>query len=428
MRVKKSIFNNRVELDGKIYYFNSLTNAIVQLDNRKYEKEILNDISFLENKEVKKTNKYLKLGFVVNKNFSEYKLIEYSHQKNKFEQDSLNLELFPSYFCNLKCDFCTLKKLCKDENFNVKKTINYFNNVSKFINKQSIKKIKISIFGGEPLILFDYIIDFLKKIHKEKTVYTNIVTNGTLLNKTIIKKAINIKKITNFQFTIDGLPSYHDKAKGSVNSFNKTINGINTLINSKYNKYISIRINISNKNKNSISNLMTLLNKKIENYNNLIYYPAFIHNKNNVVENNYCISPVNYYKYLEIFYNLCTKLKLKTEIKLSPLLKNCTYMRENSFVIAPDLKLYKCIDEQNNKENCIGNISNGNLNLYAFHNNGRLKHFNLISESFLTNKRCRSCSWLPICRGGCPLDKKNDYCKELMKRKLKNYIKFKYLA
>ena len=49
MRVKKSIFNNRIEINNKIFYYNSLTNAIIELNSKYDEQNMISEMEFCEN-------------------------------------------------------------------------------------------------------------------------------------------------------------------------------------------------------------------------------------------------------------------------------------------------------------------------------------------------------------------------------------------
>ena len=210
MEVKKSIFINRVEIKGKIYYFNSLTNALIELSSYEYENNMLDELKQLEGSNVDLKNKYLKLGFLVNKNLNEEKIVEYNYQKNKFDKHILSLDLFPTYLCNLSCEYCFLKKNWIEKEFYNKKLIEkYFISVSNFINYSKSDKIHINIFGGEPLMnadIIEYTINYIENElkPKQKIVYS-IDTNGTIN----IKRKLWEKMTVNV--SIDGIKNYHDK-------------------------------------------------------------------------------------------------------------------------------------------------------------------------------------------------------------------------
>ena len=59
------------------------------------------------------------------------------------------------------------------------------------------------------------------------------------------------------------------------------------------------------------------------------------------------------------------------------------------------LTLYKCWDDIGIKEKSAGNILNGT-------------YVNMVNVNYMTldatqNEKCRTCKYLPICMGGCPV-------------------------
>lgn len=425
MKVKKSNFLIRVELDSKICYYNSLTNALVELASNEYEKKMLEEIQKLDDCNIETDNKYVKLGFLVNQQLDEEKIIEYNYQRSKFDNKLLTLDLFPTYLCNLNCEFCFLKKKWKlGEKDNSKSVMEYYESINILINNSTSKRVLVTIYGGEPFIFYNEMITFLKSLNKEKFIEVKIITNGTLIGKVNIKELNQFPFIKSIQISFDGLPEYHDKVKEMMGSFYSSINGINSLVENNYQGGIIIRVNISENNKESISELLTLLKSQLKDKSKIYFYPALINNSNNVVDNNYCVAPEGSRLFKAIFYKTCRLLDLKYIIKLTPLLINCPYLRNNSFCVSPDLRIYKCDNELNYNSNSIGIIKDGKIRLNDFTSYGRVKNFNKIATSLLTKKKCNNCSWLPICRGGCPLEKNKGNCKKVMEDKLKNYIKY----
>jgi uncharacterized protein len=282
--------------------------------------------------------------------------------------------------------------------------------------------------GGEPLLFANEILTFINKLGKMKNIYVQIVTNGTILDKKSILEIAKTPVNLSFQVTCDGPSGYHNHIKGGNNAFNSLISFINYLTATSFNGYISTRINISQGNKSLIKETLNSLKSKLSDLEKISFYPAMIRDAAGTPTNlksDYCIPEEDAYLYFSEFYSTCISLGLKYSIHLSPLLRNCVYLNENSFVVAPDLRLYKCEDLQSDENNAVGIISDGKIKLYDFSHSGRIKHFNRISDSFLTNTECKDCSWLPVCRGGCPLEENKGNCKGIMENRLKTYIRYR---
>ncbi|MDF1549107.1 MAG: SPASM domain-containing protein, partial [Bacteroidales bacterium] len=111
-------------------------------------------------------------------------------------------------------------------------------------------RIQLDWFGGEPLLGFDSIVyPFSKKIlelsKESKVLFSNqITTNGYLLDEKKIYK-LNEIKLSNFQITLDGNESDHNKVKISTNSYKKTVNNLNLLCDIVENLELMLRINFT---------------------------------------------------------------------------------------------------------------------------------------------------------------------------------------
>jgi len=99
----------------------------------------------------------------------------------------INLTFEITYRCNLKCDFCFLKTSVLNKTEQKEEiTIEHIRNVLKEVHKF---KPGVYISGGEPLVRHD-IIEIIKLV-KSFGLRCGINTNGTLLNKEIIKNIID---------------------------------------------------------------------------------------------------------------------------------------------------------------------------------------------------------------------------------------------
>ncbi|MDD5005948.1 MAG: radical SAM protein [Candidatus Omnitrophica bacterium] len=103
------------------------------------------------------------------------------------DRDSLKkvneFAIFLTEDCNVRCDFCHIKKNRRNISFDtLKKSF-------LFIEENCQRKGTIGFYGGEPLLaysLIEKIIKFVKKRNILKEYSFNIMTNGTLLNNEII--------------------------------------------------------------------------------------------------------------------------------------------------------------------------------------------------------------------------------------------------
>lgn len=76
----------------------------------------------------------------------------------------------------------------------------------------------------------------------------------------------------------------------------------------------------------------------------------------------------------------------------------CMYRNINTFCIDSSGYIYKCMEEMGNISRAIGNILNGIIPLY------RLTQAAFSCDPY-NDKACLDCNILPICNGGCPIDR-----------------------
>jgi len=151
--------------------------------------------------------------------------------------------------CNLKCKHCWVnagKKLeieiSSDE---IIRTINT-------AIKMGLRRVKVT--GGEPFLRKD-LLKILKYIRK-KGLNLTIETNGTLLNKEIVKELEKIKPLV-LAISLDGAtPKVHDESKGVRGTYEKVLKAISLL--KVYKIPIQIITTIQKHNMNQLEKIVKL--------------------------------------------------------------------------------------------------------------------------------------------------------------------------
>jgi radical SAM protein with 4Fe4S-binding SPASM domain len=162
----------------------------------------------------------------------------------------LSAKIKPLWQCNLSCEFCELPKPTKPME------IEYLHKLLLNLQKCGLKKVHFS--GGE-IFLHAQIMDILR-ISSGIGFQVNLTTNGTLLNKDIIKELVSLK-IHSISISLDSSdPGLHDKLRGIKGSFKQTMNII-ILLNEYRKKEPHIIVNtvLSKKNIDTLDDLHNLL-------------------------------------------------------------------------------------------------------------------------------------------------------------------------
>ncbi|MBD5317463.1 MAG: radical SAM protein [Bacteroides sp.] len=254
--------------ESKAYFFNSLTGAIFAIPESKahaYQTILENPDS--HNGEFGQFIERMKeRGFVVEDDTDEKALTAEKYQALR-KPHQFHLMILPTYQCNLRCWYCTQKHAdswMTDETVERIKLL-----IRNELSKDVIKDLRISWFGGEPLLgygivksLTEYGRDICKELNKHFT--AGITTNSTLLTPERIEE-LREAGVTDYQITIDGKRDVHDKIKvlGKKSAYDTTLNNINMIA---QHSHVNLRFNYTATNlepNHIISELNERLNSEI---------------------------------------------------------------------------------------------------------------------------------------------------------------------
>ena len=407
--LKYSYYNVEIEkLDKGYLVFNSVRNsfAVMEFDFLKYIKENIIDESIITDDDLKeKIILARQNGFLVSANLDEQSAVELNRKIERYRTDTLILTIATTMNCNFACPYCYEKR----ENIILNEEVK--SDLIKLVENKSkeIKNLQITWYGGEPLLTPSIIEELSKRfidICKENNVdySAGIVTNGYLLNE---KMAIMLEhcKVTQAQVTLDGFGETHNKRrnlKKGGDSFSVITNNIDV---ARKHLHINIRMNVDKENQQDVIKLFNFCkDKKWNREGNVGIYFSRVHEQ----------SANEYTNYLDeqSFMELNDQLEKAALIDFeqgswkalypNKRLLPCGAYTLRSLVVAPDGKLYKCWEEINNSDGCVGDLKTG-INI----NSAALRWLN--NE---TPKDCKICKFLPVCPGDCEVRRRDPYYSE----------------
>lgn len=402
-----SAYNLYIPQKNSIAIFNTRTSNIVELDSPMIIAEYVEDL--------------LRLGMIVTKETSELKQLEEEYNNRSLHCNCFNAIVAITLDCQCRCFYCyeTHPKVYMDDRTK--------GSLIELVKKHASlgENINIVWYGGEPLLDFQTIVELttrFKLICKEYDVNysAQMISNAYGFDNRIISQ-IDDLKIKEVQITLDGLREEHNKRRpviGDKDPFEKIINNI-FQINCTSNTNIKVRINVDKKNIEEAYRVIDLLKDyNLEHFDITLGMLKTFGCTGHCTRCNSLFSMeefadeyVRFRDYLKIngFEKACSKMQPITKMNA------CTLDSPNSYVIGPDGECYKCISQVGEKEHSIGNINT------RFNENSH-ERYNAFSF-----EDCRSCKYLPICRGGClyrksKIDTKEceiwKYCTEELIKKL----------
>lgn len=398
--MKLSKFNIIKKYSDKILVYNSFTKASLFLETDS-DTSIFEDISLFEKLNDEEKKLLISNGFIIDDNRDEIKEIEYMFEKKYYDSSFHNIILVPTLGCNFNCPYCFEKEhTCGKENFK-----EYFKTLRKYAEKyfKQHNVIQISLFGGEPLLYIKEAISFLEWVEKDAKknnyhYFVSIVTNGSLLTKEILNSLLKHNLYT-LQITLDSDKETHDKTrifKNGKPSFDILVKNINELIpltidNENF-KFI-LRINLNNTTVEKVKDSLKCINENIRPHIHLLIraiYNTKAYKKGNT----------NSINELQPYFTVGKELGFKI-VRDKYNYQTCEACGDTKgFYLMPDLTMWKCINNLDYKQCCIGKITEtGDPKLIP----ENLVNWHEYCHSAFNDKECLKCKKLPDCLGGCPL-------------------------
>lgn len=401
MNFKSSTYNHYFEQGGKKYIYNVLSTGIAELEEEAFESVKNNNLKNLTPDFI---DGLYGEGMIVDTDTDEASLFEYYYDSKRYGDNSkvLKLTLVPTYGCNLACPYCfegQLKETGKITKEKLDRSLIFLKNqIEEGESHVPVQEIRISFFGGEPLLCIDELSYFCKGARKialeyDKKIVFDITTNLTLLNDraTELIREYDIA----LQVTIDGTREQHDKRriyKNGKGSYDIIVKNLQKLKDAGLADLVTVRINLDSDNLNEANDILAEASK----YTSSIYFGYLMpYKEKNDDYKNECFKK-NCYSSVSVFlYDIYEKAGFRVPQEFGKKTP-CELNSQNTFVIDCDADVYKCELLLGHKECKVGVLDeNGEFRPNA-------NFYKQMAYSPLKIEKCKGCKMLPMCGGGCP--------------------------
>ena len=388
MRLSRFNFNQQNDQHWVVY--NSASSNCIVLTDQAY-----NDFINMTCEEGDRQY-YRLLGFYVDDDFDEVNsLIENSkYRLNNFSKKKFRV--LTTTCCNARCPYCYEAGVnpvtMSDETARA---------VADFILTQSkgLKTVEIEWFGGEPLLnvqVIDLICNrIMEKKPSELKFESSIVSNGYLIDDSIVQRMVERWKLYQIQITLDGMSDEYERVKAlGKGSFDKVIRNISVLCAAGI--HVVVRLNFDNNNVAKLHKLIEYLSL-LPFKDQLEVYPAKINDGAQRTDFALESETMQMYRILHD-YGFIRRLKLLPRTMKTP----CAASHRGYYTINANGLLFKC-DRKLLAGNAVGSVFEPNqINTKAEQE----------WESFVLPKKCLICKMTPLCWGGCIYERINgqDYC------------------
>ncbi|MBR4921760.1 MAG: radical SAM protein [Prevotella sp.] len=390
--MKWSIYNeiiNNVEDKEVIYLFNSLRKKYFTLDYNLTDlvQAGRNNTLIIANSHPELYEYLMSEKFIVPDDIDE--VAECIQMINrKFLSDvELKITINPTLDCNLKCWYCYenhIKGSCMDAS-TIEAIIKY---IEIQAHSNTLKKIYLSFFGGEPLLKYSQVIKPIAKQCSEicnrynKMIMLSFTTNGVCLSPAIVNELMRLSPEVSVQVAFDGNRDFHDSVKCFENG-----KGCYDLVKKQLfyaiNKGImtTIRCNYTSKNIESFQEL-------IDDFKQFWHYPNVkfsFHKVWQEPESDELIAKKELLKQ----YILRSGIRNNINSFYGEGLIPCYADYDNYIVVNYNGDIYKCTARDFIPEHRLGHLENTGEIIY---NTNAIKR----KEKRLT-RECFNCRLLPIC-------------------------------
>ncbi|PLO80146.1 hypothetical protein CWN03_26250, partial [Klebsiella quasipneumoniae] len=285
---------------------------------------------------------------------------------SSLDDSELNLIIMPTEQCNFRCTYCY-----EDFEFG---SMSY--EISTYIMKlidnsaPRLNRLTISWFGGEPLLAMRTVINIGQHAVERTKAYGieykgHMTTNGYYLTVDNLERLCAIG-ITDYQITLDGFGSDHDKTRKKVmggGTFNNIWNNLLSAKETDLEFNIMIRIHFTPK---SIKNTLALIAEIKNNFIDDVRFTFFFHMIERLGgKNDQDIELFDNQNDMELFHKELNVF-LNSPDKLISLNNDyiCYAAKLNSFVIRSNGQIAKCTVALNSEVNNIGILkSDGRMDL-----------------------------------------------------------------
>jgi len=311
--------------------------------------------------------------------------------------NKLSLLVVLNLSCNLACPYC-FEGAVKGPYFMLGETENDLVNFIEGNIVDKTKEISVTFYGGEPLLSIDAIIrisDRLNDLASNKGLRFsfNLVTNGTLLTGQVVRR-LKPLGLVGAKVTLDGPRSTHNASRpfrSGEGSFDIIIKNLKQVC-----QDIGIQIggNYARSNYAEFPKLLDYIaceGLTPDVIKSVKFVPVTAANKSFALKDDaeWCMSN-NEQWVLEagvFLREAIMKRGFKTQL-MKPSL--CVIESKNYFIVNYNSDLYKCPGFIGKEDFKIGTLKEGCK-----------KYSDVYSLNIWKNEECLSCSYLPLCFGGC---------------------------
>lgn len=404
MRISKYTF--LFEDEHEYYAYNTLSNALIEIDEESFsilsrlngkDKELDSSAFDADLLDALRSN-----NIITDNDEDDFLKYKASIARLRSQYSSMHLTLAPTMDCCFHCHYCFEKY--KTKNY---MTPDVMDSIVRYVmSRPGLENVHITWFGGEPLMALSQMELFHDKFSAAwgKNVLSNIITTGYHIDEEAIR-VIKKTGISKMQITLDGMKDTHNKVKNLPSGedvFEKVLSNIELINDSAPEINIVIRVNLTRHNALEYEQLLQLFSQRFKGRRNIAPAPAFVLDRgaSGAKEKSSLFKHKDRSEY--ILYLAAKGIDSPYVRYPEPFFNECAIRNDVAISFDPEGYAYKCWEVIGNKEYAIGRLDKDGMLTDI---NETILNRQLYAADPIEDPICSKCRYLPICSGGCPIQR-----------------------
>lgn len=435
MKVSKYTF--LIEACENLYAYNTLSNSLIQINDKdvylqikKIQEKNLNLVK--ENYDPEFYDILSKHKIITENDEDDFLIFKSIIMAQRQHDSSMHLTIAPTMDCCFNCHYCFEKE--KAKTYMTHETMDAI--IKYVMSLDKLESLSLTWFGGEPLMAIKQIEEFYDKFKPQwgdREFISNIVTTGYHLDKDVIR-ILDKVGVDSVQITLDGNRETHNKIKnfpGSGDVFEHVLKNVELYNDISPKVNIVFRVNLTLENANEYESLQNMILERFKGRQMIAIAPAFVMDRSI----NGCKPQSKLFSHKQMTEYILDLMDrgISCTYKIYPenFFYECAIRNKLAIAFDPEGYAYKCWEIIGNRRHSIGRL---NADGQFTDINNKMLNRQLFGADPLDDPICNKCKYLPICGGGCPIqrienkfeDGKNNCCtyfKGYLDKFIKEYIR-----
>lgn len=330
--------------------------------------------------------------FIVPDDFNEFEVIRGIKKQMQHDDSMYQIMINTTLDCNLNCWYCYENRIPGS-----RLTSSIIDAIKKNIDleydEKPFKTLKVSFFGGEPLLCFSgmkKILDYAKMFCEKNNILliVDLTTNATLITKRHVDYLKEFHSM--FQITLDGDRETHNTVKEnisnpSIDTYQKTIEALRLIDTHIPNRYVAVRVNFDNK-------TLSRINEIIRDVDFLDRKKTYV-----ILKKVWQVPTEQIQK--DLLFDAIQKFfdrDFLVDYYIMPKGYLCFAERRRESLFNYDGKIFKCSTISSfNNQNAMGELDRETGKIQW----NQSKMTDWLSD--VIQEECKECKWFPACLGPC---------------------------